>query len=45
VTSGLAAGERLIVEGRNKVMVGQIVHAVPVDTTVAEAANPGNATR
>jgi membrane fusion protein (multidrug efflux system) len=45
VTSGLAAGERLIVEGRNKVMVGQIVHAVPVDTAVAEAANPGNATR
>lgn len=45
VTSGLAAGERLIVEGRNKVMVGQIVHAVPVDATVAEAANPGNATR
>lgn len=37
VTGGLAAGERLIIEGRNKVMVGQIVHAVPAGTKVAEA--------
>lgn len=43
VTSGLAAGERLIVEGRNKVMVGQIVHAVPAGTAVAAAPNPSAA--
>jgi membrane fusion protein (multidrug efflux system) len=37
VTSGLTAGDRLIVEGRNKVSVGQIVHAVQAGTAVAVA--------
>jgi membrane fusion protein, multidrug efflux system len=41
VTSGLKAGERLIVEGANKVRAGQIVHAVAAGTAVADAAPAG----
>lgn len=44
VTGGLAAGDRLVVEGRNKVMVGQIVHAVPAGTAVAAASSDAGTT-
>lgn len=43
VTDGLVAGERLIVEGRNKIMVGQIVHVVPATGTAAVAATTSDA--
>jgi len=35
VTEGLAAGDRVIVEGSSKVRVGQIVHAVAMASTTA----------
>ena len=45
VTQGLAAGDRVIVEGVNKVRVGDAVKAVEVNADVktasAQAANPG----
>jgi membrane fusion protein (multidrug efflux system) len=38
VLAGLAAGDRVIVEGSAKVRPGQIVHAVPAGTATAQAA-------
>lgn len=40
VTSGLAAGERVIVEGASKVRPGQIVHAVAVDPVKDQKSMP-----
>jgi membrane fusion protein, multidrug efflux system len=45
VTEGLAAGDRVIVEGSSKVRVGQIVHAVAMtSTTVAKSGEPSSKT-
>ena len=41
VTSGLAAGERVIVEGSSKVQPGQIVHSIAVDLD-SSAPPPGS---
>ena len=41
VLSGLASGDRVIVEGIQKVRVGDSVKAVPLDTSDKDAVNPG----
>lgn len=41
VTSGLAAGERVIVEGASKVQPGQIVHAADLDLSAKPAKRAG----
>jgi membrane fusion protein (multidrug efflux system) len=44
VTSGLASGDKLIVEGLNKVMPGMPVHATEIGPNAAQAAPPAAAT-
>lgn len=44
VTSGLAAGERVIVEGASKARPGQIVHAIAVDPVKSQESAPATST-